>query len=59
MCAVDYSAKPISIVICGLVRDAERLADKLRNYVDWRAQGRVDQIVDFLGREKPQHLKEL
>jgi hypothetical protein len=36
---------PISVVICGLVRDADRLMRKVDNYRDWRAQGIVNQIV--------------
>lgn len=36
---------PISIVICGLVRDTERLMKKVGNYRDWRNQGIVENIV--------------
>ncbi|MFM1505187.1 hypothetical protein ACX1HR_15205 [Yersinia enterocolitica] len=35
----------ISVVICGLVRDKQRLLKKIQNYSDWRDQGLVDQIV--------------
>lgn len=35
----------VSVVICGLVRDAGRLMSKVLNYRDWREQQVVDQIV--------------
>lgn len=35
----------ISIVICGLVRDPQRLREKVQKYADWRKLGFVDQIV--------------
>jgi hypothetical protein len=35
----------ISVVICGLVRDADRLMRKIENYKDWREQGLVNQII--------------
>ncbi|WP_070968027.1 hypothetical protein [Vibrio sonorensis] len=35
----------VSVIICGLVRDANKLLNKLKNYTDWREQGLVDQIV--------------
>ena len=36
---------PISVIICGLVRDQERLRKRLSNFFDWREQGRVNQII--------------
>ncbi|AMO48170.1 hypothetical protein GA0061071_101172 [Kosakonia oryzendophytica] len=35
----------VSVVICGLVRSQEKLLTKLKNYFDWRDQGRVDEII--------------
>lgn len=35
----------ISIVICGLVRDAQRLRTKVKEYAEWRSAGLVDQII--------------
>ena len=35
----------ISIVICGLVRDPQRLRSKIQQYDEWRKVGLVDQIV--------------
>jgi hypothetical protein len=35
----------VSVIICGLVRNQERLRKKLKNYFDWREQGRIDQII--------------
>ncbi|EGQ9613092.1 hypothetical protein LH707_002975 [Vibrio cholerae] len=35
----------VSVIICGLVRDKSRLLNKLQNYIDWREQGRIDQII--------------
>jgi hypothetical protein len=36
---------PISIAICGLVRDADRLMRKVTNYFDWHNAGFVGEIV--------------
>jgi hypothetical protein len=36
---------PISVVICGLVRDVDRLMKKVVNYRDWHEQGQIDQII--------------
>lgn len=36
---------PISIIICGLVRDADRLIRKVTNYFDWHNAGFVSEIV--------------
>lgn len=36
---------PVSVVICGLVREAERLVEKITNYAEWRKLGAVGEIV--------------
>ena len=36
---------PISIAVCGLVRDADRLMRKVTNYFDWHNAGIVGEIV--------------
>lgn len=36
---------PISVVICGLVRDPGRLMQKVSNFIDWRHEGYVNEIV--------------
>jgi hypothetical protein len=35
----------ISVIVCGLVRDQERLKNRLQNYFDWRNEGKIDQII--------------